>query len=162
MKKQIKKLALFCIIALVASCSKPELDNTDETLATPKVEIVESAKDWGFPGDDEWQIPHLVGVYGPSSLDAYEVGTYSYFLPKDVLASLPSSLRGFRIRFWAENTFGFLIPIQTDNVGASTSSLSFPVYGSGSTTRWRIEYMVYNKKTGSVVDSKFKDVLVTN
>ncbi|RZS99551.1 hypothetical protein [Aquimarina brevivitae] len=162
MKKQIKKITVLCTIVLLASCTKPEIENEDENLSTPQIEIVENGKDWGFPGDDELQNPHIPGVFGPSALDAYEKGIYSYFLPKDVLAELPSHLRDFKIRFWAENYPGFLDLIETENAGASTSGVEFPIYGSGKTTRWRLEYMVYNKKTGEFVDSKFKDVLITN
>lgn len=159
MKTQnFKKLALLFVGFLVISCSKSDLSEADETLALEKndVEIVETQD-----GKDFIVIGWLPGIYGKSSVDAYESATYSYILTQAEQNAVPSNLRRFKVRFQVKSG-GSWIHKKTYTNQPSTVTAKFPKYGNGNAATWRIGFQMYNKNTGTTYSKKWKQVTVFN
>ncbi len=163
MKTQnLKKLVFLCVGFLIFSCSKSDISEADETLALEKneVEIVENAKVETILGI-AW--PH--GIYGPSNVDAYQNATYSVILSQAQQNTVASNKRKFKIHLQAYNPD---IPdvewrhIDTFKVPYSTVTIKFPKRGNYNTTKWRIGYQMYNKKTGTHYATYWKTVIVNN
>lgn len=161
MKTQnLKKLALLCLGFLIVSCSKTDLSEVDdnETIAQEKneVELLETPDTKDFI-----VIGLLPGIYGKSSVDAYESATYSYILTQAEQNAVPSHLRKFKVRFqvwsggkWKQKAFY--------NNQPSTVTAAFPKHGNGNAATWRIGFQMYNKNTGTSYSKKWKNVTVFN
>ena len=160
----MKKLVFLCTIVLLASCTTPEIENGDENLSTPQIEIVENGKNWGFPGDDEWQEPSDYGIYGPSSANALETVTYYYIGTPVSLSSIPPNNRGFKVMIMVEDNTsptGWETMLPPKKISSSKVNLKFPSYGSGSSTKWKIRMIMYN--TESITSYSYeKEVIVYN
>ncbi|WP_299259293.1 hypothetical protein [uncultured Aquimarina sp.] len=164
MKKQIKKLALLVFMGLIASCTQPELEISEENVSESKIEIIQDGKMWGFPGDGEWQNPTILGVFGPSNVDALKNATYNYVANPNALKQIPPNRRGFRIRISRENTYsssGWETALNWQELPSSVVTLKFPSYGSLSTTKWKIEMSMYDKSSITTFGYE-KEVTVNN
>ena len=102
MKNQIKKLIVFTFAALLTACSTPEIESVDEKLLESQIEIVEEidGKDWQIPEDN------TPGLYGPSTLDAYQNGTYTYKGSPEYINQIPANLRKYRFVIFQESLIG--------------------------------------------------------
>ncbi|MBQ0733760.1 hypothetical protein [Aquimarina celericrescens] len=158
MKTQnLKKLVLLCAGFLIISCSKSDLSETDETVVQEKndVEIVDN------PETKNIIIGLLPGIYGKSSVDAYESATYSYILTQAEQNAVPSNLRKFKVRFQVKSG-GSWIHKKTYTNQPSTVTVKFPKYGNGNVVTWRIGFQMYNKNNGTTYSQKWKNVVVYN
>ncbi|WP_109436307.1 MULTISPECIES: hypothetical protein [Aquimarina] len=163
----MKKLALLVFMGLIASCTQPELEITEENVSEPKIEIIQDSKTWEFPGDDELQAPYDPGVYGPETLTAGHKGVFSYIMYPLAQKQIPSERRGFRIYIrkllCPSNTWELQEMLE---VPYSSVTLVFPedycVYSLDNSTRWEIEYQVYDTKTGEDWVSSSREVKIFN
>ncbi|SEK81405.1 hypothetical protein SAMN04487910_1193 [Aquimarina amphilecti] len=164
MKKQIKKLAVLVFMGLIASCTQPELQITEENVSESKIEIIQDGKMWGFLGDGEWGNPTQFGVFGPSNVDALVKATYNYVADPVALKQIPPDQRGFRIRILRQDAVsptGWETALNLQELSSSVVTLKFPSYGELSTTKWKIGISMYNKSNNTSF-LREKEVTVNN
>ncbi|MCK8523667.1 hypothetical protein M0D21_18935 [Aquimarina sp. D1M17] len=155
--QKFKHFALVCVTVLMASCSKTDLADADETQALEqkeKVELVETPDDKNFVA-----IGLAPGIYGNSNVDAWDSETYSYILTQAELNAVPSHLRRFRVKF--DKWVGAWANQATYNNQPSTVTAKFPS-GNTSVSLYRIGFQMYNKNTGQNYAQVWKMVQVNN
>ncbi|CAM1362346.1 hypothetical protein [Tenacibaculum xiamenense] len=167
MKKTIY-LCLVFVITVLTACNQNETDEISGYQVDEKsseVEIIEDLK--GNSSNKNIVVGIPPGLYGPSTVNAYEKVTYSYYPTQTALNSIPPNKRGYRITFQVKNQDPSTPDVKWRHmgrfeVGSSTSSMEFPNYGNNNTAKWRIIYAMYRTDAPHWSYSFKKKITVNN